>query len=67
MTSELLLASESPMSLAGSAQRAWRLTPYPHGHGWMAAAREATITGVPLLILRLEELLTAVYRQRPSS
>jgi hypothetical protein len=54
--SPALLPSErvivaAPMSLAGSAERAWRLSPYPHGDGWMAAARAATVTGVLLLIL----------------
>jgi hypothetical protein len=40
----------SPMSFAGSAERAWRLAAYPHGDGWMAAARAATILGALLVI-----------------
>jgi uncharacterized membrane-anchored protein len=40
----------APMSFAGSAQRAWKLTVYPHGNGWNTTVRAATITGVLLLI-----------------
>jgi hypothetical protein len=50
LPSERVIVS-APMSLAGAAARAWRLTIYPRGGGWFIAARAAVITGVILLIL----------------
>jgi hypothetical protein len=51
----------APMSFTGSAIRAWRLTVYPHGTGWMAAARAATVTGVLLLILTWWSVILCWY------
>jgi hypothetical protein len=50
LPSERVIVS-APMSFTGAAARAWKLTVYPHGTGWMTAARAATITGVILLTL----------------
>ena len=50
LPSERVVVS-APMSFTGAAARAWKLTPYPRGTGWMTAARTAVITGVLLLIL----------------
>src|SRR5262249_33670697 len=50
LPSERVVVS-APMSFTGAAARAWKLTRYPHGAGWMTAARTATITGVILLTL----------------
>ena len=50
LPSERVVVS-APMSFAGAAARAWKLTVYPHGTGWNTAVRAATITGVILLIL----------------
>jgi len=50
LPSERVVVS-APMSFAGAAARAWKLAAYPHGTGWMTAARAATITGVILLTL----------------
>lgn len=50
LPSERIVVS-APMSFAGAAVRAWKLTVYPRGGGWLIAARAAVITGVILLIL----------------
>jgi hypothetical protein len=55
MSAELLpserVVVSAPMSFTGAAARAWKLAAYPHGTGWMTAARAGVITGVLLLIL----------------
>jgi|SRR6516164_8745455 hypothetical protein len=52
--SELLPSEQvivaAPMSLAGSAERWWKLARYPHGDGWMTALRALVIIGVLLAI-----------------
>jgi hypothetical protein len=49
LPSERVVVS-APMSFTGAAVRSWKLVVYPHGDGWMTAARAGTITGVLALI-----------------
>lgn len=50
LPSERVIVS-APMSFTGAAARAWKLTVYPHGTGWMTAGRAAVIAAVILLTL----------------
>lgn len=51
----------APMSFSGSAQRFWKLTPYPAGGGWAAAARALTIVAVILLIVMAWMIILCWY------
>jgi hypothetical protein len=55
----------APMSLTGSAQRAWRLTGKPHGTGWNTAARFAAYAGIILLISTWWSVILCLYALVP--